>query len=400
MGKRIYSVLVTMVVTAPLFGQPAPLLVQPEAVPLPTPVPVLPPDAVILPGPPILVSAGPVRAWIDVEFLGWWVKSTPLPISLTANSVEQLNSDVPFDMLSGVRITGGAWFDADRNIGFEANFFSFDRQRTHAFIGTDGNGSPALAIPFNNVTPGNVGAFVLRVSNPGQTSGNVVTSSDINLWGAEINSAWCLARVPHLGLEWTLLAGFRYLYLQEHLNFSPLTNSDLTTNPTVTIFNDDFRTTNNFYGGQLGSRLVWEGQRFAIMATGKVALGGTQEILQIQGQTNVIGANGQIFAGPGGFFAQASNMGRFTSTQFAVVPSVELKFFWNLSRTVRLFAGYDFLYWNQVVRPGSQIDRNLNLSQSSVLGNGALIGPAAPTVLFNRTDFWAQGFNVGIELRF
>jgi hypothetical protein len=41
-----------------------------------------------------------------------------------------------------------------------------------------------------------------------------------------------------------------------------------------------------------------------------------------------------------------------------------------------------------------------NLTQSAVLGNGALIGPAYPTPLFNRSDFWAQGLNVALEFRF
>jgi hypothetical protein len=60
------------------------------------------------------------------------------------------------------------------------------------------------------------------------------------------------------------------------------------------------------------------------------------------------------------------------------------------------------MYWSQVVRPGSQIDRNINLSQSVILGNtnGILTGPASPMPLFNRTDFWAQGLSVGFELRF
>ena len=71
-----------------------------------------------------------------------------------------------------------------------------------------------------------------------------------------------------------------------------------------------------------------------------------------------------------------------------------------LGRRWRLFAGYDFLYWNQVVRPGSQIDRNVNLTQSTLLGNGALTGSASPNPLFSRTDFWAQGMTFGFEFRF
>ena len=64
------------------------------------------------------------------------------------------------------------------------------------------------------------------------------------------------------------------------------------------------------------------------------------------------------------------------------------------------FIGYDFMYWSQVVRPGSQVDRNINLSQSSVFGSGALMGPASPSAVINHTDFWAQGITLGLEFQF
>jgi hypothetical protein len=65
-----------------------------------------------------------------------------------------------------------------------------------------------------------------------------------------------------------------------------------------------------------------------------------------------------------------------------------------------VFAGYDFMYMNSVVRPGNQVDRNINLTQSSVLGYGAINGPAFPAQQFNRTDFWAQGATFGFEFRY
>ena len=52
-----------------------------------------------------------------------------------------------------------------------------------------------------------------------------------------------------------------------------------------------------------------------------------------------------------------------------------------------------------VVRPGNQIDRNINTSQNAFYGTGILTGPASPAPLFNRTDFWAQGVNFGLQFR-
>ena len=86
-----------------------------------------------------------------------------------------------------------------------------------------------------------------------------------------------------------------------------------------------------------------------------------------------------------------------------MVPALELKIGYQVTSRLRALVGYDMLYWNQIVRPGDQIDRSLNLSQSPVVGttHGVLTGPASCLgLLFNRTDFWAQGFNVGLEFRY
>ena len=93
-------------------------------------------------------------------------------------------------------------------------------------------------------------------------------------------------------------------------------------------------------------------------------------------------------------------MGRRTANQFSVIPSVEMKLAYQFTERGRAMIGYDFIYWNQVVRPGNQIDRNLNQSQSPIFGGGALVGLAAPLPLFNRTDFWAHGVNFGLEFRY
>ncbi len=75
----------------------------------------------------------------------------------------------------------------------------------------------------------------------------------------------------------------------------------------------------------------------------------------------------------------------------------------NLTSTVRVFAGYDFMYMSSVVRPGNQIDPNINLSQMGPTPNhnpNTLVGPASPGVPFASSNFWAQGVTFGIEFRY
>jgi hypothetical protein len=63
--------------------------------------------------------------------------------------------------------------------------------------------------------------------------------------------------------------------------------------------------------------------------------------------------------------------------------------------------GYSFLYWSNVVRPGDQIDRTVNFTQVPIdPTNGPLSGSARPALMPRQNDFWAQGFNFGIEIQF
>jgi hypothetical protein len=132
--------------------------------------------------------------------------------------------------------------------------------------------------------------------------------------------------------------------------------------------------------------------------TAKIALGWTREEIDVAGSATQVGS----IAGPlpGGFFAQATNTGVRSQDEFAVVPEVNFRVGCHLCRRVWVFAGYDFLYWSRVARPGDQIDRNLNLSQSPVFGTGTLVGPARPMPLINSTGYIAHGLNVGLEFRY
>ena len=65
--------------------------------------------------------------------------------------------------------------------------------------------------------------------------------------------------------------------------------------------------------------------------------------------------------------------------------------------------GYQFLYINNVARPGEQIDRVINTSQGPAFTGDpsqTLVGPARPMYLGAQSDFWAQGARVGLEFRY
>ncbi|MBI3408029.1 MAG: BBP7 family outer membrane beta-barrel protein [Planctomycetes bacterium] len=360
---------------------------------------------------------GPARIWARGEYLLWWVKNAPIPVPLVTtgdpndgfplvNSAGAIGmpatrvlfggSDVDYGATSGMRFTLGGWVGDNQTFGIEGNAFLLERRTNQFAAGSDALGNPPLYFPAFNVVTGAERA--LAIADPlRQFSGDVSVTTTLQLWGAEFNALVSSWRRP--GLEVSFLAGFRYADLQETLHINNSTNDLLFFN--TTVLNDHFDTRNQFYGGQIGVRASWQRDRLGVDVTGKVALGANHQVVNIQGDITQSGI-GAFAPGtfPGGLYAQPTNIGRRTVDEFSVLPAVDVRLSYQISQRLRATVGYDFLYWNQVVRPGNQIDRNINPSQSPIFGNGALVGQASPTALFNRSDFWAQGVSFGLEFRY
>src|SRR5262249_42963212 len=140
---------------------------------------------------------------------------------------------------------------------------------------------------------------------------------------------------------------------------------------------ETFGTHNNFYGGQLGLDWEYRRGRWTFDVLGKVALGDSHEVVIINGATATTVPGEPTTVQPFGFFALPTNIGRFTRDEFAVVPEVGVKLGYQITPHIKFTVGYTFLYWSDVVRPGDQFDRVLNLSQIG----GPLVGPARPAPL-------------------
>src|SRR5207244_9488477 len=108
--------------------------------------------------------------------------------------------------------------------------------------------------------------------------------------------------------------------------------------------------------------------------------------------------NGTVASAIGGTLALASNFGPSTRNEFAVVPEVGVNVGARLNGNVRLFAGYSFLYWSNVVRPGDQVDRVVNANLIPVRSDGTRMGPSAPVNTLRGSDFWAHGINLGMQV--
>jgi len=96
-----------------------------------------------------------------------------------------------------------------------------------------------------------------------------------------------------------------------------------------------------------------------------------------------------------GLLAQTTNIGQYTQNQFAIMPELGFTLSYDLTDYLRASFGYTFFYWSQVARPGDQIDTHL-----SQLPPETPTGSLQPAFSFNMSDYWAQGLNFGLELRF
>jgi hypothetical protein len=368
-----------------------------------------------------------VRFTADAEYLMWWVKPDrpALPL-LTTGSItgggslaagdtrvlfrlSDLAGDVPYN---GGRFAVGAWLSPDDAAGFDVDFF-FLQRRTFSFTaGSDLTGSPLLSVPFTDVNPEFNGPSFSQVSLPGALVGRVDAFSTTRLWGLEADFKSGLARSDALCVD--ALAGFRYVDLSERFGFGrdvgAITGTSLLSFEGThlgasdsLLIADRFDTRNQFYGGDVGLRARWSLlDKLTADLTAKVALGAVRQRLDVFGQTTHLDATGAVVGvAPGGLFALAgANAGQFTATRFGVIPQATVRLRYAVTDWLSASIGYDFLYWNSVVRPADQVSGTINtgLAPSQVpFANG---GPALPAPSFRHTDLIVHGLNCGIELRF
>lgn len=364
---------------------------------------------------PCCSACGP-QIWFSGEYLLWWLKDSPLPAPLLTTGPAQENrtpilglpgrpvliggTDLDSNVRAGGRFTVGAWFDSQQTVGAEASYlFLGSRNFRQTFSSNGQPDSPFLAIPF--IDANTLAESSTRVALPGGFAGTAMLNVGSRLQGAEANGL--LNFFNNGSARFDLLGGFRYLNFDEQLAFA--TNSPTVIGPTD-IFRtlDRFDTENHFWGGQLGGKVALSFGNWFIIGVGKVALGGVHEVVAIDGQlvTNDFNNLGPPQTFPGGYLALPTSLGLQSSNRFAVLPEVDVSVGYQLGGA-RLFVGYSLLYLSDVARPGNQIDRVINPVQApAVTGipNAPLVGPARPMPLFQHSDFWAQGINFGLELRY
>ncbi|HEY7159132.1 MAG TPA: BBP7 family outer membrane beta-barrel protein [Gemmataceae bacterium] len=400
----------------PVPARPAP----PPPEDLPAPAPTLVPPPTPPPGPPPLapplfadaaLDGFATRFWLSADYLLWWTKGDHLPPLITTGSptdavpgaIGQPGTQVLFggdssnQLHSGARFRGGYWITHDQTFGVDGTFF-FLGSRSGRFDETS-DGVPILTRPFFNPNSNQEDAFLTAF--PAQQNGSLAATLSSRLWGADADLRGMLFRGA--SYQVSLLGGFRFLDLRESLGmkqmdlFLPSSGSGLFTSATTM---DRFHTSNQFYGGQIGTDVMWCRGRFYVNVLTKVGFGTSVEAADITGWSTWANSNGQSGRVGVGELALPSNLGHFRQSQFAVVPEVGLNLGYAVTQHIRLTFGYTLIYWSRVLRVGDQVDRVINPTEFTALAGGSMIGPPRPSFTFNDSAFWAQGLNFGLEFRY
>ncbi len=358
------------------------------------------------------------RFWGGVEYMSMWEQNGPLTVPLVTKNASPTalgsinesgtqiiygsgsNQDLNYKNSNGGRLTLGAWIDDYHLYGIEFSGFLLEKVYTNFAASAHGGGFPVISVPFFETQPTSGESAVSAFGNPNAISVN--TSSQ--LWGAELDFIYNLSNMTRYLYPLEVFAGFRFMSLDESLSLNdtiydttaPITNG-------IVYYTDDFNTQNNFYGLELGARTkIVTQHKLTLDLIAKVALGANAELIDIQGATTVTNSglglpNGTAGAG---IFSQPSNTGSYTHNTFAVLPEAQIKLGVMLAPNVHPYISYDVMYLNNVVRPGQQIDRNINITENPVLsGATAVTGPLSPTKpSFNETSFLVQGVTVGLEI--
>ena len=356
------------------------------------------------------VAGPPADSWlVQNEVLFWFTNPARIPVLATTNTLGNvgiLGRPGTQNLLGpgtfgptfqvGYRVRAGGWFenDCESSRGFDASFFFLGGSSQNYTA----DGLPVISRPFIAAGDGNTAE---TVALPGRAIGRFTADADRFLWGADINYKCAVCRTCDRTSAW--FAGYRVLNLRETLTMQEfITATSAVPDPigTQVYVQDQFRTTNTFNGGQVGYALNRRSGRFDADFRTSVAIGATRETVQIDGyqQRTRPGQATETFTG--GLLAVGPNLGSFSQTRFAVVPETTVNLGYAITPNVRMYVGYNFLYWSRVIRPGDQIDPVLN---AGLVPNLMAAIPAStearPQPTFTQADLIVQGMQLGLELR-
>jgi hypothetical protein len=358
--------------------------------------------------------------FIQGEYLLWWMPGMRIPVLATTSldpnglgflgqpgTVSLLEGDIIGSNRQGFRVRGGLWLDDCGSCGIDGSLFVLGRRTVDTSFSSSQFGVITRPIFSPNIIPGIgvVGETGEAVTVPGVLSGGLSAHAESFLWGADLNIRHCLCS----GCDWKMMgfAGYRFLSLEEQVSVQEdilvVGTSPRVVIPdpvgTTIVVRDTFEVENRFHGGQVGVTYERRRGRWDVDARASVALGVTNQQLDIDGFQIRTRPGQPPVAFRGGLLAAGPNIGSFTRDRFSIVPEFTLNVGYWLTPNLRAYAGYNFLYWTNVIRAGDEIDRVVDLTFVPNAPPAIPSGQQRPAAQFNQSDLWVTGVQFGVEWR-
>jgi len=364
----------------------------------------------------------PAHGWFQADYLLWYqtgmntppLVTTSVPGTSRANagvlglgSTSTLLGDEELlgEEMSGGRIRFGWWMSHFPGWGVEGEYLGAGSiTESEVFQST---GSPILARPFFNMLTGREDAELVAFPNVLTGAVSVNASSEVSgaafrlrrkLCASEgCGTSWLTCQPTPVSSQTDMTIGYRFLELDERLSINENLTSLVANEPGAFNITDSFDTRNQFNGPEFG--VQWRGRKgfWSLDLLMRMALGNNHQTVNIAG-TSVITENAQSTTHNSGVLAQRTNIGSYERDRFAVIPELGATIGYQLTQGWKLNVGYSFVYWSSVVRPGDQIDTDLNpnlLPPEEAPFTGAL----RPQFQFVESDYWLQGLSLGAEYR-
>ena len=352
------------------------------------------------------------RGYARVEYLMWWgnARNTPPLVTTSPTGTAQADAgvigapdtevlfggDYGGEMRNGGRVTVGRTIGNTGEFSLNGRFFGLEEGRDDLFL-TSATGDPILARPFVNTVLGAQDA--LLVAFPGiAEDGRIEVQTRNSVIGADVYLRNIFYWDTSKRIDF--LYGYQFTRVDDGIGIaSDFTSVDpLSTNPVGTTFTvvDMFRMQNEFHGGQIGAITEWRRGRAWFELLTKVSIGNMRQRAILTGETVRTEPLGAPTVTDSGLLVQGTNAGDYQRDVFSFIPEIGFTVGYQVTSRLSLTAGYSFIYWNDILLAGNQIDPRVNLSQNP----GPIVGPAQPAFAFNDSDFWVQGLSFGGELRF
>ncbi|MCA9185475.1 MAG: BBP7 family outer membrane beta-barrel protein [Pirellulaceae bacterium] len=357
--------------------------------------------------------------WVETDLLVGWLSGYNTPAMVTtspagtpgnvAGVLGQPTTSVIYgdELLGdrarlGARLRIGKWFDPEQIVGAQFDIFGLgDDSSGRTIVGDD---SAILARPFFNTNPLVNGEDSQILQLPGLASGQIVADTSGSLLSIapsmRYNLHCCEMSSQQFGRRFELLAGFRYLRLNDRLELRESLTAQgggLVTPGTQFDLRDTFETTNNFYGSQLGLICTFQRHRWLLQSTSSLMLGYLDREATIDGETQVTVPGSPTSTRPGALLAQTTNMGQYDSGAAVIWPEFANNIYYQWNDHLWLTVGHTYFFMPQVWRSGAIIDRRVDGTLVSASPN-----PTATTPTFTPqgSPAWLHGLSIGATWRY